>query len=459
MKRKLAQQMSNSENQQILISKSRVHRLIIVLSLLCLVTSADIIPGKSLLYTSFLFVALITINFTGTELIKSTILLFVLNGLMRRLAASDSGYFTSNDVLILLPYVPIIVLWIKYRKESRVDNQLMIFLYLVFLFALLNIQNSPPSITWGIINLLLAIVLGQISRAFINDDLLAFIARIGLATSIYIFAQKISLPYFDLGWCLNRKRDLIILESCDGSALRLWGTMESAVNMACFLSVCFFLVAFRSGSNIRILTRVFQLLILFVAIFLTGTRTFIFILPLVFLFSAYMFKRISIPKAAFSISLVFIGASLLPSLALVFNYQDRWVDRLNIKNLTGDQSLQDRFFLASSFADQVSLKNLLIGDGIGSKSRGLATIDNGFLSLILEIGLPLTLFFLYTILRRLSSIQNFVNPLVTQCWSACLLLFLANFSFVVFTGSSSIYFWLLMFMIETKNQPRKFNSL
>jgi hypothetical protein len=156
---------------------------------------------------------------------------------------------------------------------------------------------------------------------------------------------------------------------------------------------------------------------------------------------------------------VFIGASLLPSLALVFNYQDRWVDRLNIKNLTGDQSLQDRFFLASSFADQVSLKNLLIGDGIGSKSRGLATIDNGFLSLILEIGLPLTLFFLYTILRRLSSIQNFVNPLVTQCWSACLLLFLANFSFVVFTGSSSIYFWLLMFMIETKNQPRKFNSL
>jgi hypothetical protein len=172
-----------------------------------------------------------------------------------------------------------------------------------------------------------------------------------------------------------------------------------------------------------------------------------------------MFKRISIPKAAFSISLVFIGASLLPSLALVFNYQDRWVDRLNIKNLTGDQSLQDRFFLASSFADQVSLKNLLIGDGIGSKSRGLATIDNGFLSLILEIGLPLTLFFLYTILRRLSSIQNFVNPLVTQCWSACLLLFLANFSFVVFTGSSSIYFWLLMFMIETKNQPRKFNSL
>jgi hypothetical protein len=335
----------------------------------------------------------------------------------------------------------------------------MVFLFFVLLLALLNIQDSPPNITWGIINLLLTTVLGQISRVFINDELLAFIARIGLAGSIYIFAQKISLPYFDLGWCLNRKTNLIILESCSGSSLRLWGTMESAVNMASFLTVCFFILAFRSGSIILIQPRIFQLLILFVAIFLTGTRTFIFILPLVFLFSAYVFKKISIPKAVFSITLVVIGASLLPSLALLFNYQDRWVDRLNIKNITGDQSLQDRFFLVSSFTDQVSLKNLLIGDGIGSKSRGLDTIDNGFLSLVLEIGLPLTLFFLYMILRRLGSIQNFANPLVTQCWSACFLLFLANFSFVVFTGSSSIYFWLLLFMIETKTKPRKLNSL
>jgi hypothetical protein len=450
---------SNSETREILISKSRIHQLIVVFVMLCLATSTDIISGNWLLYTSFLFVVLITINFSGTDLIKSTIFLFVLNGLIRRLAASDSGYFTSNDVLILLPYVPIIVLWFKYKRESRVDNQLMVFLFFVLLLALLNIQNSPPNITWGIINLLLTTVLGQISRVFINDELLAFIARIGLAGSIYIFAQKISLPYFDLGWCLNRKTNLIILESCSGSSLRLWGTMESAVNMASFLTVCFFLVAFRSGSNIRIQTRIFQLLILFVAIFLTGTRTFIFILPLVFLFSAYVFKKISIPKAVFSITLVVIGASLLPSLALLFNYQDRWVDRLNIKNITGDQSLQDRFFLVSSFTDQVSLKNLLIGDGIGSKSRGLDTIDNGFLSLVLEIGLPLTLFFLYMILRRLGSIQNFANPLVTQCWSACFLLFLANFSFVVFTGSSSIYFWLLLFMIETKTKPRKLNSL
>ncbi len=451
--------MFKSETREILISKSQIHWLIFVLSTLCLVTAADIIPGKLLLYTSFFFVALITINFSGTDLIKSTILLFVLNGLMRRLAASDSGYFTSNDLLILLPYVPILVLWIKHRRESKVDNQLMIFLFFVFLLALLNIQNSPPSITWGIINLLFATVLGQISRAFIDDELLAFISRIGLAGSIYIFAQKISLPYFDVGWCLNRKTDLIILETCSGSSLRLWGTMESAVNMASFLTVCFFLVAFRSGAKIRVQTRFFQLFILFVAIFLTGTRTFIFILPIVFLFSAYLFKKVSIPKVVLGLAVVAMGASLLPSLALLFNYQDRWVDRLNIKNLTGDQSLQDRFFLVSSFADQVSLKNLLIGDGIGSKSRGLATIDNGFLSLVLEIGLPLTLFFLYMILRRLASIQNLENPLVTQCWSVCFCLFLANFSFVVFTGSSSVYFWLMLFMIETKTKPRKSSSV
>lgn len=451
--------MINSGASETLITKSRIHRLIVVLTILCSIVIADIIPGKWLLYTSFFFVVLITINFSSTDLIKSTILLFVLNGLMRRLAASDSGYFTSNDVLILLPYLPILVLLVKNRRELRVDNQLVIFLFCVFFLALLNIQNSPASITWGLINLIFVTILGQISRIFIDDELLAFIARLGLVASIYIFAQKISLPYFDIGWCSNRKADLIILESCFGNSLRLWGTMESAVNMASFLTVCFFLVTFRSVTNIRMQTRFFQLFILFVAIFLTGTRTFIFIIPLVFLLSAYVFKKISIPRAVVSIVLIAISASLLPSLALLFNYQDRWVNRLNIKNLTGDQSLQDRFFLLSSFTDQVSLKNLLIGDGIGSKSRGLATIDNGFLSLVLEIGLPLTLFFLYMILRRLASIQNLENPLVVQCWSVCLLLFLANFSFVVFTGSSSIYFWLLLFMIETKANPRRFNSV
>ena len=312
--------MFNSEDSQTLIIKSRIHRLIVVLTILCSVVIADIIPGIWLLYASFFFVVLITMNFSSTDLIKSTILLFVLNGLMRRLAASDSGYYTSNDVLIFLPYLPIFVLLFKNRRELRVDNQLMIFLYFVLLLAFFNLQNSPASITLGLINILLATILGQISRIFIDDELLAFMARVGLAASIYIFAQKISVPYFDIGWCLNRKADLIILESCFGDSLRLWGTMESAVNMASFLTVCFFLVAFRSGTNIRMQTRFFQLFILFVAIFLTGTRTFIFILPLVFLFSAYVFKKVSIPRAFFSIVLVAIGASLLPSLALLFNY-------------------------------------------------------------------------------------------------------------------------------------------
>lgn len=335
--------MTNSGASETLITKSRIHRLIVGLTILCSAVITDLIPGKWLLYTSFFFVVLITINFSSTDLIKSTILLFVLNGLMRRLAASDSGYFTSNDVLIVLPYLPILVLLVKNRRELRVDNQLVIFLFFVFFLALLNIQNSPASITWGLINLIFVAILGQISRIFIDDELLAFIARLGLVASIYIFAQKISLPYFDIGWCSNRKADLIILESCFGNSLRLWGTMESAVNMASFLTVCFFLVTFRSVTNIRMQTRFFQLFILFAAIFLTGTRTFIFIIPLVFLLSAYVFKKISIPRAVVSIVLIAISASLLPSLALLFNYQDRWVNRLNIKNLTGDQSLQDRF--------------------------------------------------------------------------------------------------------------------
>ena len=451
--------MSSKFNIDVARTRSRFYRIVIVVIINCSLVIAGIIPGKWMLFSSFLFVSIILINFSSFDLIKSTILLFVFNGIMRRLAASDSGYFTSNDVLILLPYIPIVILWIKNIREFKFDSQLKVFLSFVFFFALLNIQSSPPNIMWGLLNLLLAIVLGQISQKFINDGLLKFIARIGLVVSIYIFYQKISLPYFDLGWCLSRKSNLIILESCFGSSTRLWGTMESSVNMASFLTVCFFIIAFRSSALIRSRTRMFQLLILFVAIFLTGTRTFIFILPIVYVATTFKFRRISIPKLVFISLIIAFGASLLPSLALLFNYQDRWVDRLNIKNLSGDQSLQDRFFLVSSFDNQVSFRNLLVGDGIGSKSRGLTAIDNGFLSLVLEIGLPLSLFLLYFVVRRLTSIQILDNPVLTQCWSACALMFFANFSYVVFTGSSSIYFWLFLFMLGSKDELRRINGL
>ena len=430
-------------------TKSRIYILILALLLVHVAVLINIFPGKFIIYSSFASVFLLSLNFTSQDLIKATLLLFACNGIMRRLAASDSGFFTSNDILILLPYVPILILFLKNLKTFKLEIRLLIILYLICFFAILSIQKSAPGIVWGLINLIFVVILGQISKRFINDSLVSFIIKLGVFASAYVFFQKISLPSYDVGWCQSRKSELIILEDCSSSSTRLWGTMESAVNMACFLTVCFLLLAFRSKKNISVGMRLIGLAIIFLAIFLTGTRTFIFLIPIAFFLTVYFFKKLSIPVFVFGALGIVLTATLLPNLAAMFNYQGRWVDRLDLTNISGDRSLRDRLNLVNSFRDQVTLKNLIIGDGLGSKSRGSLTIDNGFFSLILEIGLPLTIAILTFIIIKLKNIQNLQNSLVAQGWSVCILLLLANSSFVVLTGSSSVYFWLFLFMFDS----------
>ena len=279
-----------------------------------------------------------------------------------------------------------------------------------------------------------------------------------MISALYIFIQKVSLPDYDVGWCQNRKSGLVILENCTSTSTRLWGTMESAVNMACFLSVCFLLLAFRNKKNLSLGIKVLQLGVIFVALFLTGTRTFIFIIPIAFFLGVYFFRKLSIPGFVFGVLSFLVSISLLPNLALLFDYEGRWVSRLDPTNLMGDRSLSDRIGLVAGFKDQLSLKNLLIGDGLGSKSRGSLSIDNGYLSLVLEIGLPLTIILLIVIFMKLKNVQDFQNPLALQSWSVCILLIFANASYVVLTGSSSVYFWIFLFMMNSRGDSDKVRS-
>jgi hypothetical protein len=399
-----------------------------------------------------------SLHFKSQDLIKATLFLFVFNGLMRRLAASDSGYFTENDILIFLPYVPVVALLLRNLKAFKLEIQLLVVLYFVCICALFSIQQSVPNIVWGLINLIMVIVLGQVSTQYFDEKLMDFIIKLGLVSSIYIFVQKISLPEYDVGWCQNRKSGLVILESCTSSSTRLWGTMESAVNMACFLSVCFLLLAFRNKKNLPIIIKAIQIGVIFVALFLTGTRTFIFIIPIAYLLGVYFFRKFSIPRFLFGILCIIASASFLPNLAVLLDYEGRWINRLDLTNLSGDRSLIDRIGLVANFKDQVSLKNLLIGDGLGSKSRGSLTIDNGFLSLVLEIGLPLTIILLILLFIKLKNVRDFKNPLVLQSWSVCILLIFANASYVVLTGSSSVFFWLFFFMVYSSVVTDKVQS-
>jgi hypothetical protein len=439
-------------------NRSQIHKLILLLLPAQIAVLFNILPGNFIVYSSFASVLLLSSYFKSEDLIKATLLLFVFNGIMRRIAASDTGYFTANDILIFLPYVPIVFLLFKNLKVLKFELQFLVVLYLICILALFSIQQSVPNIVWGLVNLIMVIILGQVSKEYFNEALIAFIIKLGLVSAVYIFVQKVSLPEYDVGWCQNRKSGLVILESCTSTSTRLWGTMESAVNMACFLSVCFLLLIFRNKKTLSLATKVFQLGVIFVALFLTGTRTFIFIIPLAYLLGVYFFRKLSVPGFVFGVLSILVTASLLPNLALLFDYEGRWVSRLDLTNLTGDRSLTDRIGLVASFKDQLSLKNLLIGDGLGSKSRGSLSIDNGYLSLVLEIGLPLTIILLIIIFMKLKNVQDFENPLVLQSWSVCILLVFANASYVVLTGPSSVYFWIFLFMVNSRGGSDKVQS-
>ena len=93
--------------------KTKQYRLILPLLFFYLVGLTNSIPSNIIIYSTFAFVFLLSLNFASQDLIRATFFLFVFNGIMRRLAASDSDYYASNDILILLPYVPILILLLK----------------------------------------------------------------------------------------------------------------------------------------------------------------------------------------------------------------------------------------------------------------------------------------------------------------------------------------------------------
>ena len=96
-------------------NRSQIHKLILLLLPAQIAVLFNILPGNFIVYSSFASVLLLSSYFKSEDLIKATLLLFVFNGIMRRIAASDTGYFTANDILIFLPYVPIVINYIFHK--------------------------------------------------------------------------------------------------------------------------------------------------------------------------------------------------------------------------------------------------------------------------------------------------------------------------------------------------------
>jgi hypothetical protein len=229
--------------------------------------------------------------------------------------------------------------------------------------------------------------------------------------------------------------------------------MESAINAGCFLATTFVILSYLPTKGVATYYKLMGLTVIFSGIFLTGSRTFIFLIPVVILFVSFK-RRISTPSILAGSLLLFTLFTSLPTIATALNYNSRWTERLSIQNISSDESLDARLNLINSFADEVTLSHIIFGSGVATKSRGKVALDNGFFSLIIELGFPLMVAFYLYIFRSLR-MSSKISVYQYSILAATLMLFLSNLSFSVFTGSSGLLFWLCLANIHNTRLLRK----
>jgi hypothetical protein len=382
--------------------------------------------------------------------LKLTIFIIMINALQRRVM-SGNLYYITNDYLIALPFIPMIFMIGKNLKLAFTDKVVNFLIYILTFLTIFSVFENFTQVGWGYTNLVLILLLSKVSLKVFEPSLVRFVVYLGVLQALILILQRINMQPYDIGWCITVRNSLVINEICGSDSPRLWGSMESAINAGCFLATTVILLLYLPVKGRFLIYKYFALAIMFVGLFLTGSRSFLLLIPVVILLVSLK-RRTSVPSFLVGILLIFVFVTSLPLLATALNYSSRWTERLNFQKFMGDASLAARLALIRNISEDLTLKNIVFGSGIATKSRGVSAIDNGFYSMMIEIGLPLMVGFLLYIIRTIA-FSNKLSGFQFSVYGATLMLFLSNLSFAVFTGSSAFLFWI--FLVNISNSRRE----
>jgi len=411
---------------------------------LVLVTFLGIFNLVSLLILKpliFVLVVSFCLFLNDSNTFKLTLFIIVINGLQRRVM-SGNVYYIANDYLIVLPFIPMMFMILRNVKLAFTNRVINLFVYLLTSLTIFNLTESFVQVGWGYTNLVLILLLSQVSINIFDSSFVRFVAVLGFLESLIIIFQRINMQPFDIGWCITVRNSLVINEICGSDSPRLWGSMESAINAGCFLATTIILLLYLSVKGILLIYKYFALAVMFVGLFFTGSRSFLLLIPVVILLAS-MRRRTSVPSLLVGVLLLFTAVTSLPAVAAALNYNSRWTERLNFQKLIGDESLAARLDLLGGVSENLTLDNVVFGSGLATKSRGSSAIDNGFYSMMIEIGLPLMAGFMIYIIATLAFSKR-LSGFQFATYGATLMLFLSNLSFAVFTGSSAFLFWIFL---------------
>ena len=443
---------SSKGSVYLLRDRFKFYLLLLFLASVLLLGYLQIAPLQYLKLATFFVVALGCLFINDHEVIKLMLVVFTFNALQRRILAGNAFYI-ENDYLILLPFVPMFILIVRNIRMAFSDKFLNSLIFFLSFLTTFMILSDLFQIGWGYTNFVLILLASLVSRNYFNPEIIKFIAVLGVVEALSIIIQRINMQTYDIGWCLAVRKSLVVNEICNSNSPRLWGTMESAINAGCFLATTFVILNYLPTKGVATYYKIMGLIVIFSGIFLTGSRTFIFLIPVVILFVSFK-RRISTPSILAGSLLLFTLFTSLPTIATALNYNSRWTDRLSIQNISSDESLDARLDLINSFSQELTLSHIIFGSGIGTKSRGRVALDNGFFSLIIEIGFPLMIAFSLYIFRSLR-LSSKISSYQFSVLAATLMLFLSNLSFSVFTGSSGLLFWLCLANIHNARLLRE----
>ena len=383
--------------------------------------------------------------------------MFVFNGLIRRIFAPPGEGYIANDFMILLPIIFMVVYLLRsifLRNIISLPKMYLLFEFSTICISLLNIFHNSLSITIALLTLIIGVRIGgSLSFRDLYNSRKSFNLVI-FYSNCYLFSQIFGLNRIDFNWCNNRITYLTQLTSCAFPNIRLWGTMESPANMGFILSIGIInLVSNRP--KLKRMTWMDLLLIAFyyLGILLTGTRTFLWLLPLAILITSGL-RSNKISSKILVISPVLIILSFtITKIASKFGFTGGWLTRLNIFGIATDSSFKSRSNQVSSFMKELNFRTLLFGDGVGSHSRGITALDNGILVLILELGLPIAMILLVVILLKIHLLVSDL-PNLEFVLSVLLLYIIGSSSFAVISGSLGFLFsFCLGVTSETKTRP------
>jgi hypothetical protein len=239
---------------------------------------------------------------------------------------------TWMQTITIMNYVLLVTFFLyKHPKQNKqiIKLQIIIFIFIAYIFLLNLLQNDlQKTLSTFITTLPIPFILGMFSLYPRRNELIFFFAKFYIlynlvfsilqVIGIYITSSSIlaKIPIF------GTYREFVGVSATQG--VRISGAGASTISLACILGIIFILFYFYKYNDKLLSTkeRSIYLLIVFVLILLTQTRSLIFALPIVIIITSIIVSKNNM-KGIFLTSIgtiVFIGLfyTSLPTLMEMF---------------------------------------------------------------------------------------------------------------------------------------------